>query len=109
MWNYPNNLVRHTLVPLSNDRVQHQQSTSDRFHTRAHTGLTPAGPPPIGPTHKHTRASHPRFTGLQAYTTKCAWAQDIADPALIPIVGPKLRELAQPGAHSEEVLLHPKS
>ena len=104
----PNNLFRHTLVPPSALRgVPHphsppvtspthgphtRRSTTDRLDTRAHTGLTPTGPLGFGPT-----------------PPECARAQEIADPALIPIVGPKPGELAQPGAYPGKVLLHPKS
>ena len=71
---------------------QTRRSTTDRFDTRAHTGLTPTG---------HWAS------GLQP--PKCARAQEIADPALIPIIGPKTRRVGPMGAHPEEVLLHPKS
>ena len=60
-------------------------------------GLTAAGPPLTGSTQKHTRASPPQSTGLRAYTTECARAHEIADPARIPIVGPKTRRVGPTG------------
>ena len=69
----------------------HPRSTIDRLDTRAHTGLTPT-------VHWDSGLHHP----------ECARAQEIADPALIPIVGPKTRRVGPTGAHPEEVFLHPK-
>ena len=89
----PNNLPQQTLVPLSTDwcplalTEPTPQSTSDRLHTRAHTGLTPAGPPLTSSTHEHTRASTHNPLRFGPTPLECARAQEIVDLALIPIVG----------------------
>ena len=92
----PNNLPLHTLVPPSAlTGVPHphnppvtsptqgphtRRSTTDRLYTQAHTDLTPMGPLGFGPI-----------------PPECAQAQEIADPALIPIVGPKTRRVGPTG------------
>ena len=85
------------------------QSTSDRLHTRAHMSLTPAGPPLTGPTHEHTRASHPQVTGLRAYTTQVCTGTGDCGPSSDTNCWPKTGRVGPTGTHPEEILLHPKS
>jgi len=83
----------HSPPVTSPTHVPHtRRSTTDQLDTRAHTGLTPTGP-----------------LGFGATPPECARAQEIADPALITIVGPKTRRVGPTGAHPEEILLHSKS
>ena len=73
----PNNLPRHTLVPLSPDRP----------YTRAHTGL--AHGPLTGP-HTHSPLTRPHTRGPLGFgptPPQCARAK-IMGLALIPFVGP---------------------
>ena len=55
------------------------------------------GPPLTGSTHEHTRASHPQFTGLRAYTTKVCTGTGDCGPSPDTNCRPKTRRVGPTG------------
>src|SRR6185312_98085 len=55
------------------------------------------GPPLTGSTHEHTRASHPRFTELRAYTTQVCTGTGDCGPSSDTNCQPKTRRVGPTG------------
>ena len=94
-----NNLPRHTLVSLSTDRAHTTVHQRPAPHTSTY-GPHTRGPPLTGSTHEHTRASHPRFTGLRAYTTQVCTGTGDCGPSSDTNCWHKNQESRPNGAHT---------
>ena len=91
----PNNLLTHW-CPLALIGPT-PQSTSDRLHTQHIWASHPRSTTDLA---RHTSTHRPhthRSLGFGPTPPKCARAQEIADPALIPNVGPKTRRVGPTG------------